>query len=277
MDTNAVKQSVIKSYGALAKSQKGGLFSNLFACCSPTKFANEIAENIGYSKEVLEQVPEHANLGVGCGNPTSLSKINQGETVVDLGSGAGFDAFIVSKIIGQSGRVIGIDLSDEMLKLARKNAQKGHYSNVEFLKGDIEHLPLKDQIADHVISNCVINLSLKKDKVYREAYRVLKKGGKLSVSDIVLEKELPDFIKNSLAGHVACVSGAEQLEDYLKYVEDAGFTKIKVESKTKFPLELMLTDPQINKIAQQMNFKLDSEEAKDIASRVTSISLTATK
>jgi len=277
MDTSSVKQSVVKSYGMLAKSKAGGLFSNLFACCSPTDQANKIAENIGYSKEVLEQVPEDANLGVGCGNPAALATIKEGETIIDLGSGAGFDAFIVSKIVGSKGKVIGIDLSNDMLKLAKKNAKKGNYENVEFLKGDIEELPLDKQIADHIISNCVINLSLNKDKVYKEAYRVLKKGGKLSISDIVLERELPDFVKDSLAGHIACVSGAEKLEDYLQYIKDAGFTDIKVESKKQFPLELMVTDPQIMKVAQMMNFSLDSEEAKDIASRVTSISITATK
>jgi len=277
MDADVVKKSVINSYGMLAKSKKGGLLSTLFACCNPTKHANEIAENIGYSKEVLKQVPEDANLGVGCGNPSALTQINEGETVIDLGSGAGFDAFIVSKIAGQKGKVIGIDLSDEMLHLARKNTQKGNYANVEFVKGDIEELPLDNQIADHVISNCVINLSLNKPKVFNEAYRVLKKGGKLSISDIVLEKELPGCVKESLVGHVACVSGAEKLDDYLNYIKDAGFVDIKVASKKKFPLELMLTDPQIMKIARQMNFNLDSEEAKDIASRVTSISLTATK
>jgi len=277
MDTDSVKKSVIKSYSTLAKSKKGGFFSNLFACCKPTKHANEIAENIGYSKEVLEDVPENANLGVGCGNPSALTKIKTGETVIDLGSGAGFDAFIVSRIVGQEGKVIGVDLSEDMLQLANKNIQKGNYENIEFLKGDIEDLPLEDQIANHVISNCVINLSLNKDKVFNEAYRVLKKGGKLSVSDIVLEKELPDFVKRSLAGHIACVSGAEKLEVYLNYIKEAGFSNIKMESKAKFPLELMLTDPEIMKIAKQMNFSLDSEKAKDIASRVTSISIIATK
>ncbi len=277
MNTNSVKQSVIEGYGKLAKSTKNGLFSKLFACCDPTDNANKVGEIIGYSQEELDAVPENSNLGVGCGNPSALAGIKKGETVVDLGSGAGFDAFIVSPIVTKTGKVIGIDLSDEMLDLARKNAKKGDYENVEFIKGDIEDLPLADQTADLIISNCVINLSLNKDKVYKEAFRVLRKGGKLSVSDIVLEKELPDFVKNSLAGHIACVSGAEKLEDYLKYVKDAGFSNINVESKTKFPLELMLTDPQIMQIAQQMNFSLDSEEAKDIASRVTSISITATK
>ncbi len=277
MNTNSVKQSVIEGYGKLAKSTKNGLFSKLFACCDPTDNANKVGEIIGYSQEELDAVPENSNLGVGCGNPSALAGIKKGETVVDLGSGAGFDAFIVSPIVTKTGKVIGIDLSDEMLDLARKNAKKGDYENVEFIKGDIEDLPLADQTVDLIISNCVINLSLNKDKVYKESFRVLRKGGKLSVSDIVLEKELPDFVKNSLAGHIACVSGAEKLEDYLKYVKDAGFSDIKVESKSNFPLELMLADPQVTKIAQEMNFSLDSEEAKDIASRVTSISITATK
>lgn len=277
MDTTTVKQSVIDSYGKLAKIKSNGLLSKLFACCDPTANAAIVAENIGYSKEELEQAPADSNLGVGCGNPAAISKINVGETVVDLGSGAGFDAFIVSKQVGKNGKVIGIDLSDDMLHLARKNASKGNYTNVEFIKGDIENLPLGDKIADHVISNCVINLSLNKDKVYKEAYRVLNEGGKLSISDVVLERDLPDFVKDSLAGHIACVSGAEKLEDYLQYVKNAGFKNVTLVSKSEFPLELMLTDPQVMKIAKDMDFNLDSEEAKDIASRVTSISLSATK
>jgi len=277
MDTNSVKQSVIESYGKLAKSRKFGIFSKLFACCDSASTAKEVAVNIGYSKEALDQVPEEANLGVGCGNPSALAKIKKGETVVDFGSGAGFDAFIVSNIVGKNGKVIGIDLSDEMLELARKNATQGNYKQVEFVKGDIEEVPLTDDVADHVISNCVINLSLNKDKVYKEAYRILKPGGKLSISDIVLEKELPDFVKNSLTGHIACVSGAEKLEDYLRYVEEAGFKDIKIESTSEFPFELMLTDPQLKKIAKEMNFNLNSEEAKDIASSVKSISLSALK
>lgn len=278
MNSKSVKQSVVNSYGLLAKSKGGGLLSGLFACCSPSnQTTNAIAENIGYSKEILDAVPEDANLGVGCGNPSALTTISLGETVVDLGSGAGFDAFIVANMVGESGKVIGVDLSEDMLKLANKNATKGKYANTEFVKGDIEDLPLEDNVADHVISNCVINLSMSKDKVYEEAYRVLKPGGKIAISDIVLEKELPDFVKDSLAGHIACVSGAEKLEDYLSYVKGAGFVDIKIKSKQNFPLELMLSDPQVMKIAKQMNFDINSEEAKDIASRVTSISLTASK
>jgi len=277
MNTKATKQSVVKSYGLLAKSKNGGLISSLFACCGTGEHADKIAEQIGYDKAILDEVPEDANLGIGCGNPSALSEINKGETIIDLGSGAGFDAFIVSRIVGQEGKVIGIDLSDDMLKLARKNAKKGNYSNTEFLKGDIEKLPLESNIADHVISNCVINLSTQKDLVFKEAYRVLKPGASLSISDIVLVEELPEFVKNSLAGHIACVSGAEKIEDYLSYIKDAGFTEITIKSKKEFPLELMLTDPQVKTIAKAMNFDLSSDEAKDIASRVTSISLTAVK
>ncbi|MFK8104659.1 MAG: arsenite methyltransferase [Saprospiraceae bacterium] len=277
MDTKNVKKSVVESYGKLAKSRSNNLFTKLFACCDPIETAQKVAENIGYSQEDLAQVPKDANLGVGCGNPAALTTIKQGETVVDLGSGAGFDSFIVARTVGENGKVIGVDLSTEMLALANKNAQKGRYTHVEFVKGDIEALPLADNVADHVISNCVINLSLHKDKVYQEAYRVLKTGGSLAISDIVLEKELPDFIKESLAGHIACVSGAEKLETYLAYVKEAGFEDIKLVAKKAFPLELMLTDPQLLKIAEEMNFDLESEAAKDIAARVTSISLIAKK
>ena len=237
----------------------------------------ESGEVIGYSKEEMNSVPEGSNLGVGCGNPAGFGKIQRGEVVVDLGSGAGFDAFIVSPIVGNTGKVIGVDLSDDMLALARKNAKKGKYSNVEFLKGDIEALPIADNVADRIISNCVINLSTKKGEVYKEAFRVLKPGGKISISDIILERDLPDFVKDSLAGHIACVSGAEKLEDYLAYIKNAGFKNIKIETKANFPLELMLTDPQVMKLAKEMNFNLNSEEAKDIASRVSSISISANK
>lgn len=248
-----------------------------FACCSSTDNAKTIGKAIGYTKEELDSVPEDSNLGVGCGNPSALAGIKEGDTIIDLGSGAGFDAFIVSRIVGENGKVIGVDLSDEMLDLARSNAEKGNFENTEFVKGDIEQLPLEDELAEHVISNCVINLSLNKVDVYKEAYRVLKVGGKISISDIVLEKELPDFIKKSVVAHIACVSGAEKLDDYIQYIANAGFKDIKIESKKEFPLELMLADPQVQKLVNEMNFSLDSDEAKDIASRVKSISLTAKK
>jgi len=277
MEDHAIKQSVVDGYGKLAKSQSGGLMSKLFACCNLNGTQVKVAEKNGYTQEEMDLAPEASNLGVGCGNPNALTKISKGETVVDLGSGAGFDAFITARHVGDGGKVIGIDLSDDMLKLAKKNAVQGKYTNVEFLKGDIEDLPLEDNLADHVISNCVINLSLNKDKVYKEAYRILKSSGRISISDIVLERELPDFVRDSLVGHLACVAGAEKLDTYLEYIRDAGFVDVRVESKTGFPLEIMMTDPQIIKIASIMNFSMNSADAKDIASRVSSISLTASK
>jgi len=277
METKTTKNAVVESYGKLASATRGGIMSKLFACCDPAANAHNVGKTIGYSEEILNAVPQDSNLGIGCGNPSGLANLKEGDTVVDLGSGAGFDAFIISRIVKEKGNVIGVDLSDEMLALANRNAVKGNYANVSFLKGDIEDLPFDDNIADHIISNCVINLSLNKSEVFREAYRVLKPGGKMSISDIVLEKELPAYIKDSLAGRVACVSGAEKIADYLKYIQEAGFKNIKIESKSPFPLELMLTDPQIMKLANEMDFAIDDKEAKDIASRVLSVTLSAIK
>ncbi len=277
MDKSIVKKSVVEGYGNLAKSVQGSTLSKLFGCCDLTQNAKTVGVEIGYSQKELEAVPDNSNLGVGCGNPSSYAQIKEGDTVVDLGSGAGFDAFIVSPVVGASGKVIGVDLSDEMIGLANKNANQGSFKNVEFIKGDIESLPLQSEIAEHVISNCVINLSLNKADVYKEAHRILKKGGRLSISDVVLEQELPDYIQKSLAGHLACISGAEKLEDYLDYVRQAGFKDVKIEKESAFPLELMLADPQLRKMANELDFNVDSEEAKNLASRVKSISLTATK
>ncbi|MEL6675858.1 MAG: arsenite methyltransferase [Bacteroidota bacterium] len=277
MIKDPIKKSVVETYGKLAKSTQKGLLSKLFGCCDLSTHATTVGQQIGYSMEELEAVPEGANLGVGCGNPGALASINPGETVVDLGSGAGFDAFLAAPVVGPAGKVIGVDLSDEMLSLARKNARKGAYEQVSFVKGDIEDLPLADNLADHVISNCVINLSLNKGAVYQEAYRILKPGGRISVSDIVLVEELPDFIRDSLGGHIACVSGAEKLDTYLSYVREAGFEDIRIESKSSFPLEIMLMDPQVQKLAKDFDLDLDGEEVKDIASRVISISLSGRK
>lgn len=277
MNKFSVKQTVVERYGQLAKSSKNQVFSKLFACCDPNGHVRQIGKSIGYSESEMASVPEESNLGVGCGNPSAFAKINQGDTVVDLGSGAGFDSFVIAPLVAEEGQVIGIDLSEDMLTLARKNAAKNGYGNVKFIKGDIEKLPLDSDIADRVISNCVINLSLNKADVFAEAFRVLKPGGRLAISDIVLERELPDFIKNSLEGHVACISGAEILEDYLKYISDAGFSEITIEKVNTFPLELMMHDPHIQKLAKTTNFDFTSEEARDISSRVKSISLTAVK
>ncbi len=277
MDKNLVKQAVVNSYGKLARNTTTGMFTNLFSCCEPSKNARKVGEAVGYSDHQLKSAPKDSNLGVGCGNPSEYAKIEKGETVVDLGSGAGFDAFIVSPLVGENGHAIGVDLSPDMLTLARNNAEKGGYENVSFIEGDIEELPFNDGYADLIISNCVINLSHNKKQVYEEAFRVLKNGGRISISDIVLEKELPGFVKDSLAAHIACVSGAELLENYLKYLSNAGFHQVKIQDKKEFPLELMLADPQVQKLATEMEFHLEEDQLRDIAASVISISITASK
>ena len=171
-----------------------------------------IGEMIGYSKEEMNQVPEGANLGLGCGNPVALASLREGQTVLDLGSGAGFDCFLAAKAVGEKGRVIGVDMTPEMVKKAWENAKKGGYRNVEFRLGDIEYLPVIDNSVDVILSNCVVNLSPEKPKVFAEAFRVLKPGGKFTLSDVVLLRPLPAVLANSAAAYLGCVAGASLKE-----------------------------------------------------------------
>ncbi|MHA2400673.1 MAG: arsenite methyltransferase [Promethearchaeota archaeon] len=203
------------------------------SCCGEMNLPENYSSQIGYSQEEQNSVPQGSNLGLGCGNPTALASIKEGETVVDLGSGAGFDCFLAANKVGKSGKVIGVDMTPQMIDTARGNATKGDYENVEFRLGEIENLPVADGEADLIISNCVINLSPNKDKVFQEAYRILKPGGRLMVSDIVLSKELPDEIKNSINAYVGCVSGAILKEEYLKKIEDAGFKDVEIKDTSE--------------------------------------------
>ncbi len=275
MDTNILKDAVKESYGTLAKQRSSSLLSRLFTCCDHTFFAKEVSHKVGYSVEQIQNAPENANMGLGCGNPLAFSRVKKGNTVLDLGSGAGFDCFLAAPLVGETGKVIGVDMTDEMLSLARKNAKRGAYKNVEFFKGYIEDLPVPNNSVDLIISNCVINLSTDKAQVFKEAYRVLKQGGEMSISDIVLLGDLPDFIKNSVEGHIACIAGAERVENYFEYAKTAGFTDMKIEAKTTFPLELVLTDPLAHKIIQ--DFNLGEKEIKEIASLITSITMNLKK
>ena len=177
-------------------------------------------------------VPSGANLGLGCGNPLATALLKAGDVVLDLGSGAGFDAFLAAKKVGSRGKVFGVDMTDEMLEKAKENAKKGGFTNVEFKKGDIENLPLDDNSVDAVISNCVINLAPDKAKVFKETYRVLKTGGRLMVSDVVLVKPLPNNLKNDKDLLIGCVSGAILKEDYLNLLKKTGFTKITIHKET---------------------------------------------
>lgn len=224
MNNDKIKKIVKEGYSRIASQGCG-------CSCSCGNNKEEISRQIGYSKEEINEFSE-ANMGLGCGNPIALSNIKEGNVVLDLGSGAGFDAFLAAKRVGNTGRVIGVDMTKEMIDRAKVNSKKYGYKNVEFKLGDIENLPLENNSIDIIISNCVINLAPNKDKVFSESYRVLKKGGRMYVSDIVLLEKLKkeQLINNSLL--VGCVAGAMQKEDYLKIMENAGF-KIKILGEDK--------------------------------------------
>lgn len=230
MKENNVKENIKETYSKIAiNNLYGGCGCNTSSCCSSSN--QNISEDIGYSNEEINHVSE-ANLGLGCGNPTALSDIKEGDIVLDLGSGAGFDAFLAAKKVGKSGKVIGVDMTEAMIKKAKANAIKSDYTNVEFKLGDIEDLPLEDNSVDVIISNCVINLATDKDKVFSESFRVLKKKGKMFVSDIVLLGELSEEQKNDKDLIAGCVGGALQRDNYLEKIKKAGF-KVKILGEDK--------------------------------------------
>lgn len=226
MKKQGIKKIVKESYAKIARKES--------SCCSCGCNGNEsetIAKAIGYSDSEINAVPE-ANLGLGCGNPTAMGEIKEGEVVLDLGSGAGIDCFLAAKRAGKTGKVIGIDFTKQMIALAKKNAKKYGFENVEFRFGDIEALPVEDNSVDVIISNCVINLAPDKEKVFREAFRVLKPQGKMLVSDIVLLEELTPAQRKDKKLIACCVGGALLKGEYLKIVQNAGF-KVKIVSEDK--------------------------------------------
>ncbi len=234
-DQNKVKKTVRDSYADIARASGS---CGCGGCCgSSNQTVQKQSGEIGYSQEELDQAPAGSNLGLGCGNPTAVASLKEGDVVLDLGSGAGFDAFLAAKKVGSTGRVIGVDMTDEMLEKAGENALKAGYTNVEFKKGDIENLPIADSSVDVIISNCVINLAPDKEKVFQEAFRVLKPGGKLMVSDTVLLKPLPEELKNDKDLLIGCVSGAILKEDYLELMHRAGFANIQIHKETPAFLE----------------------------------------
>jgi arsenite methyltransferase len=225
-----VKKTVKRAYAKIAVESEA--CSSCCSCgCNDQNDAQEISKSIGYSDEELNVVPE-ANLGLGCGNPTALGNIKEGDVVLDLGSGAGFDCFLAAKKVGSSGRVIGVDMTEEIVNKAKSLAAKYGYTNVKFRLGDIENLSVENESIDVIISNCVINLAPDKSKVFNEAYRVLRSGGRMYVSDIVLLKELSDEQKNDRELLCGCVAGALLKDDYVRKIEMAGFeVKILLEDK----------------------------------------------
>jgi arsenite methyltransferase len=276
MNNEKIQKNVKSGYANIVKrNTKKSFLPNIFQCCDPKEIATDIGKKIGYSEEELRNVPEEANLGIGCGNPTGLASIKKGETILDLGSGAGFDCFLASKETGETGKVIGVDITPEMVAQAKKNADKGNYKNVEFKVGEIENLPIESNSIDLIISNCVINLSNQKDQVFREAFRVAKSNGRIMISDIILLHDLPDCVKNSVEGHIACLAGAVRKEDYINAIARAGFSDISIDKEASFPIELMLNDPIAEKIVRENN--LTEKEIKSIANSIASISISAKK
>jgi SAM-dependent methyltransferase len=273
MKEQETKKAVREGYAKIAREQSSCCDSSN-SCCSSTS-AETISKQIGYSEEELASVPEGANLGLGCGNPLAIASLKEGETVVDLGSGAGFDCFLASERVGEKGLVIGVDMTPVMLDKARDNALKGNYNNVEFRLGEIENLPVADDTVDAIISNCVINLSTDKERVFREAFRILKPGGRISISDIVLTKKLPEKIMNSISAYVGCLSGAMLKGEYLKAIKYAGFTSIRVTGETRFPINLIANDPTAQAIAEGLD--ASPQELLGMADSILSIKVSAGK
>jgi SAM-dependent methyltransferase len=272
MKSKRIKKVVREGYAKIAE-QGSSCCGSVNSCCGGIDVAQDISRKIGYTEEELKNAPEGANLGLGCGNPVALASLKEGETVLDLGSGAGFDSFLAAKKVGDKGRVIGVDMTPEMIKKAKENAKKGNYRNVEFRLGEIENLPLADASVDVIISNCVINLSPDKEKVFRESFRVLTLGGRLMISDIVLLRELPDYIRKSIEAYIGCLSGAIMKDKYIAMIEKAGFQNVKVINETSFPIELMANDPTAKTIMK--NLRVTAEKVKGIADSVVSISIQA--
>ena len=274
MKQKDIKKIVKEGYAKIAV-QGGSCCGPASSCCGSADLAQDISRKIGYSDEELKAVPESANLGLGCGNPVALASLREGETVLDLGSGAGFDCFLAANRVGEKGKVIGVDMTSEMIEKAKENARKGSYENVEFRLGEIEKLPVLDNSIDAVISNCVINLSPDKDKTFQEAFRVLKPGGRLMISDIVLLKKLPKLVKESIEAYIGCLSGAVIKDAYLEKIRAAGFEDVQVIDETIFPVEFMANDPTLNKMIK--NLGVVAEKVKEVSSSVVSIKVQGIK
>ena len=224
LEKESIRQVVREVYGRAAETGCCGS-----TCCSGS--APDLSHQMGYSTEEMNIVPDGANLGLGCGNPQAIAALKAGEVVLDLGSGAGFDSFLAARQVGENGKVIGVDMTPEMLSKARSNAANNGYHNVEFRLGEIENLPVADNSVDVILSNCVINLSPDKSRVFVEAFRVLKPSGRLAISDIVATAELPDHIRRDLALHAGCVAGASQISELEFMLRAAGFEHIQISPK----------------------------------------------
>ncbi|MFH1824239.1 MAG: arsenite methyltransferase [Candidatus Firestonebacteria bacterium] len=268
MNNAKIKKLVKEEYSKIAKNESP-------SCCGGSDLSKNISKKMGYKDEEIEAVPEGTNLGLGCGNPVALASLKKGEIVLDLGSGAGFDCFLAANKVGNNGKVIGVDMTPEMIKKAQKNAKKVGYKNVEFRLAEIENLPVDDNSVDVIISNCVINLSPDKKKVFSEAYRVLKPGGRLMISDIVLLKKLPDVVKKSVDAYIGCLSGAMMKDKYLCIIKKTGFRKIDTIEETFLPINCMANAPTVKAIIKDL--KISKKILKEITDSIVSIKISGVK
>ncbi|HUI70928.1 MAG TPA: arsenite methyltransferase [Spirochaetia bacterium] len=264
-----MRAEVRKHYAQAAKQETARAGS----CCGGQAKASH-SERLGYDETQLAQIPVEADLGLGCGNPTALGELRPGETVVDLGSGGGIDCFLAARRVGPEGKVIGVDMTPEMLDRSRAAARTKGYKNVEFRLGEIENLPVADESADAVISNCVINLSTEKQRVFREAYRILKPGGRAMISDMMLAEELPEKLRSNAALFAGCVAGAVLRDDYLAMMREAGFSDITVQ-REKASSEMFGPDNEADLAAQAP--ELSREELRKVGTTIISVQLTARK
>jgi arsenite methyltransferase len=237
LESDTMRSSVREHYGQVATTGGSGC-GCAPACCATTadnrpveRNADAVSQALGYSADETAAVPQGANLGLGCGNPLAIASLKPGQTVLDLGSGAGFDAFLAAKAVGPGGLVVGVDMTAAMVSKARQNKARGGYNNVEFRLGEIENLPVADGLVDVIISNCVINLSPDKGQVFREAFRVLKPGGRVAISDIVATALMPESVRKDLELYAGCVAGASLVDDVRKQLQAAGFANIRVQPK----------------------------------------------
>ena len=268
-----IKRAVKEGYARIAKQATSDYASR---CCSgDADIPEELSKRMGYTEEEIQAAPPESILGLGCGNPVALASLSEGETVLDMGSGAGFDCFLASDRVGPSGKVIGVDITSEMVEKARANSRKGGYANIDFRQGDLENMPVADNYVDVVISNCVINLIPNKRMAFREAFRVLKPGGRLAVSDVVLLKELPEFVKSSTEAYIGCLAGAIMKDDYLDIIKSIGFRDVRVVAESRFPVESLISER--SGCSTPTDPAITPEQQKKVADSVLSIKISAIK
>lgn len=230
LNDDKIRSQVSQRYGSIAKSGNSCCSASTSGCCQP-EGNQQVSEKLGYSSDEVSSVPQGANMGLGCGNPQAIASLKPGESVLDLGSGGGFDCFLAAKAVGPSGKVIGVDMTPEMVSKARNNAVNGGYSNIDFRLGEIEHLPVADSSIDVIISNCVINLSPDKASVFREAFRVLRQNGRIAVSDVVAFKPLTEELRNNLDAYCGCIAGAATINELEAMLKSVGFENVRIEIK----------------------------------------------